>query len=126
MNAQPIIVPDNYQALSKYKLPPSVVVCNAARENIKIRIMLYSKSVVNFFAPAGPFSLSLFISKSKSIMLNYGRGGIDNNPAYLKKYYGYSVGDQPSRRLNGFILWYQTYPEPNSDDFMFAYNRLDK
>jgi hypothetical protein len=124
LQVKAVFVPDDIKKLSQYKFPDRSFVYSAAREEIKKRILLYSKSLVNLFPPGGCFSLPLFIPNTKNICFNLGINSLLVNPKNLKKQQLWPVGAQPCRKLNGFFLWHQEHPEPTAEDFLASFESL--
>ena len=118
LNALLIIVPDDILKLPSYAIPDDVVVCEAARLNLEVRVLLYSLSVVNLFRPCGPWQLCHFIKSAKSITFGYGAGGKLGDLKIYKNIYKFIPGSQPFICQNGYLIWAHDRPAD-------AYNEID-
>ena len=121
-----VIVPDNIENLSNYTFKSDAIICKEARDDMNSRIKLYSKSKLNLFTTSGTLFISLFLKKSKTIILNFCPGGFDANKKYYKNAYNINVGDQPYIHLGGYILWHDQYPKYSSKDILYFYKKLCK
>mgnify|MGYP001169608276 FL=1 len=119
LNLIPIIVPDEKRNLNKYDLPSNIHISYDSRKNLYKRIVLYSKSNVNVFAPSGPFYSSLFIRGTKSIVYNMDCFD-DEKPGD----YGYYRGDQPYLNLSGYLLWRGSYEKLTYKELLSSYEIL--
>jgi len=121
-----VLVPDNVENLSNYTINSDTIICKEARNNMKSRIKLYSKSKLNIFTTSGTKFVSLFIKRTKTIILNFCPGCFDGNKRYYKNEYNINVGDQPYLYLGGYLLWHDQYPSYNSEDILYFYKKLCK
>ena len=126
LNCELVIVPDEIQKINDYEIDPSILISFSGRKNMKDRISLYSKSIVNIFRPAGPAFISTFIENSKSLIIDFSEGGPDCNDDYYKKEYDIEVGEQPYLRLGSYLFWKREYPDWNYLDLIDRYNYLIK
>ena len=100
------------------------MICFSARENLKDRINIYAKSKLNIFQTGGPSYVPLFIRGSKSIMLDVGKAGFDNDEKHWKNDHNLNPGDQPYKRLECFMMWYRFYKNYSSEDLFKIYRFL--
>ncbi len=121
-----VIVPDDFKKLSQYSIPEYSLVASEARRSLLYRIALYSRSEVNIFVPSGPASLSLFIRGTKTIIVNFGAGGIIDNFRYYKNSFGMKPADQPFAFLGGYLMWSQVKNSYNSDSLFASLEYLDR
>ncbi len=121
LNAQPVIVPDDIEKLSKYNFPKNIILCKEARTSLAKRISLYSKSKMNIFPPSGPFYVSLFLKNTKSVMYNIGVNWDDDESPRQRKVYGYKLGDQPYTNLDGRLIWHAMNPRFTYKDLIEIY-----
>ena len=124
LGAKLILVPDDIKKISSYKISKEVVLCELARKDINTRITIYAKSILNIFPPCGPALVSFFSKNPKTIILNFCSGGGYDNENYFKKYCNFKLGDQPYRRLGGFLMWQKIYPNYTSEDIIEIYKSL--
>ena len=124
LNCKLVIIPDDINRLKYYPISPETIISKEARNDLNTRIFLYSNSKLNIFKPSGPSNVSLFCKKAKTIILNFCEGGFDSNEKYYKNIYDIKVGDQPYKKLNGFIMWNQIYQNYTSEDVLNAYKNL--
>ncbi len=119
-----VIVPDNIGNLKNYTFKSDNIICKEAREDMYSRIKLYSKSKLNLFTTSGAIFVSLFLKRTKTIILNFCPGGYDADERYYKKVYNIKVGDQPYIQLGGYLLWQDQYPQYTSKDVLYFYKKL--
>lgn len=119
-----VVIPDNISKLKNYNLERVSLVSKSSREYLENRLDLYSKSLVNILPPCGPATASMHLINSKTIIVNYAKGDIDN-PAFYKKYYGTKIGDQPYLKLNTYLIWHEIYPNYNINDLFLAYKEIN-
>ena len=105
LNALLVVIPDDFSKLQNYILPDGSVVCEAARQTLEIRVLLYSASIVNIFRPCGPNALCYFIEAAKSITVGYGAGGKQSDLKVYKNVYKFIPGSQPFINQNGYLIW---------------------
>ena len=125
-SAKLIIIPDNIDLINKYQIPNSVKVIKSAREDIYIRIGIYSKSIVNIFTTSGPCILPLFIKGSKMIVIRAACGSDGDNINYYKNILGIEEGDQPFLRLGGYYLWNDLFKNIDENTLDFAYKKINQ
>jgi hypothetical protein len=119
-----VIVPDNINNLKNYNFKSDNIICKEAREDMYSRIKLYSKSKLNLFTTSGAIFVSLFLKRTKTIILNFCPGGYDADKKYYKKVYNIRVGDQPYIQLGGYLLWQDKYPNYTSENILYFYKKL--
>ena len=123
--AKLVIIPDDIEKLENYQFPKNSLVINKARQDIYIRILLYSKSIVNLFPNSGTSLLPLFIKDSKMIVIRWAGGSDDDNLKFYKRKLGINFGDQPLLRLGGYYLWDQQNENYDESNIEFAYKKLN-
>lgn len=116
LNALLIIIPDDSSKLQNYLLPDHSVVCEAARQNLEMRVLLYYASIINIFRPCGPSALCFFIESAKSITVGYGAGGMQGDLNIYKNVYGFILGSQPFINQNGYLIWAHDRPADAYDE----------
>ena len=119
-----VIVPDDPSNLSSYSLPAQAIVSSKARSSLLHRASLYSESVVNIFPPSGPAQLSLFIRKSKTIIVNFGAGGSDGDYNYYRQQ-GLIPDSQPFHVLGGHLLWSSSRSTYTNKSLELAFKSLE-
>ncbi len=123
-SAELVIIPDNIDLIEQYEIPDSVQVIKSAREDLLLRIGIYSKSIVNIFTTSGPSILPLFIKRSKMIVLRVACGCDGDNVNLYKKTLGISPGDQPLLRLGGYYLWNDLFNNIDENTLDFAFKKI--
>ena len=113
-----VLVPDDIKKLDNYNINSNILISYSARNNLKDRISLYSKSVVNIFKPSCPAYVSIFSKGTKTLYLDCCEGGPDCNEKYYKKNYNLRPGDQPYLRLGCYMFWKKYYPSYNYLDLL--------
>ena len=113
-----VIVPDNISKLDDYNINSNILISYSARNNLKDRISLYSKSIVNIFKPSGPAYVSIFLKGTKTLYLDNCEGGPDCNEKYYKKNYDLIPGDQPYLQFGCYIFWKKLYPNYSYNDLL--------
>ena len=121
-----IIIPDDIAKLEDYNIPSQAIICNSAREDLNHRIQLYSKSQLNIFQTSGPAHVSLFIKGAKTIMVDAGKGGYDNDKLHWKRDHNLDIGDQPYINLGGYMMWHRKYKDYTHKDLLEVYQILTK
>lgn len=116
LNALLVIIPDDSSKLQNYLMPDHSVVCEAARQALEIRVLLYSASIINIFRPSGPSALCFFIESAKSITVGYGAGGKQGDLNIYKKVYKFIPGSQPFINQNGYLIWAHDRPADSYDE----------
>ena len=116
LNALLVIIPDDISKLPNYILPDESVLCEAARLTLKIRVLLYSSSVVNLSRTCGPMSLCYFINSAKSITFGFGAGGKQGDLKVYKDVYKFIPGSQPFICQNGYLFWAHDRPADSYDE----------
>ena len=105
LNALLVIIPDDVSKLQTLLLPDHSVVCEAARQALEIRVLLYSASIVNIFRPCGPNALCHFIESAKSIAVGFGAGGKQGDLKIYQNIFKFIPGSQPFINQNGYLIW---------------------
>ena len=119
------IVPDNKKNLCNYPISKDSLICFSARKNIKDRINLYANSKLNIFQTGGPSYIPLFIRGAKTIMLDVGKAGFDNDEKHWKNDHNLYPGDQPYKRLECYMMWYRFYQNYSFEDLLKIYKILN-
>jgi len=116
LNTLLIVIPDDVSKLQNYILPDRTVICEAARQSLEIRVLLYSASIANIFRPCGPNALCYFIESAKSITVGYGAGGKEGDLKIYKNIYKFIPGAQPFINQNGYLIWAHNRPADSYDE----------
>ena len=124
IGAKLILIPDDIKKIKSYKISKEVIWCKLARKDIYTRIKIYTNSILNIFPPCGPSLVSFFAKNTKTIILNFCRGGAYDNEKFFKKTWNFKLGEQPYKKLGGFIMWYKIYPKYTAKDIYDIYKNL--
>ncbi len=108
LNCKILLVPDDINKITSYNTQ-NIDICELARKNLYQRLLIYKNSLVNLIQPSGPSGASTLLNNSKTIITNYGKGSIDDNNQYFKKFYNLEIGDQPYLSLGTYLMWYENY-----------------
>tara|TARA_B100000073_G_C23706175_1_gene562395 strand:+ start:274 stop:1353 length:1080 start_codon:yes stop_codon:yes gene_type:complete len=120
-----VIIPDEINKLKNYPISEDSLICFSARKYLKDRIYLYSKSNLNIFQTSGPAWVSIFIEGSKTLMVDAGKGGYDNDENHWRKDLNVRYGDQPYKDLEGYLMWYRDFGDYNYIDLLYFYKKLN-
>ena len=124
LNFKLILIPDDKRKLINYDICMDSLISFSAREDLDDRIYLYAKSKLNIFQTGGPSYVPLFIRGSKSVMLDVGKAGFDNDEKHWKNDHNLFPGDQPYKKLECYMMWYRFYKEYSSEDLYQIYKTL--
>ena len=116
LNALLVIIPDDVSKSQNYLFPDQSLVCEAARQDLEIRVLLYSASIINIFRPCGPTALCFFMESAKSITVGFGAGGKQGDLNIYKKVYKFIPGSQPFINQNGYLIWAHDRPSDAYDE----------
>ena len=116
LNALLVIIPDDVSKLQNHILPDLTVICEAARQTLEIRVLLYSASIVNISRPSGPNALCYFIESAKSIVVGFGAGGKQGDLKIYKNIFKFIPGSQPFINQNGYLIWAHDRPADSYDE----------
>lgn len=125
LNCKIILIPDDISKLNNYNIY-DINVFESGRHEISHRLMCYTKSLVNLIQPSGPAGASTLLKNSKTIITNYGKGTIDDNYQYFKKFYNLELGDQPYLSLGTYLMWFEKYKYYSVLDLKNIMKVLDK
>lgn len=103
-----LLVPDDINKIKNYNTH-NIDIYESARKNLNQRLLIYRNSLVNLIQPSGPAGASTLLINSKTIITNYGKGSIDDNHQYFKKFYNLELGDQPYLCLGTYLMWYEKF-----------------
>ena len=121
LNLKLVLVPDKKENLVNYSITSDCLICFTARDNLFDRINLYAQSNLNIFQTSGPAYIPLFIKGSKTIMVDAGKGGFDNDEKHWKIDHNLHPGDQPYKKMGCFMMWYKIYKEYDFEDLYKVY-----